>query len=519
MAEVIRDEYDTGAPLLPVPLYAQTGDDRYGNAEKMIIKGVDVAPARAHQQRGREVRPGRRDLRRLRATGWSAGSATSPRRRSYRPRLHFDLYGCAGLAFNADVDAVADYLAELGKLAHPYDLAIEHPDRRRLARCPDRDLPHPPRRAESTRRQRPHRRRRVVQHARRRARVRRRGRGRRHPREDPRPRQRRQHRRGAAAGPRRRAGGLLRRHLQRDRPVGAGQRAPGDGLRGHPGAGQAGHGRGRGTDDRRQRDGPHRRPGASERGSAPVFESTPLELPALDDVLAAWPSTWRSRATAATPTPAPCGSAADWIAGQLDFAAGRVEETGGHPVVRGEWLGAPGAPTVLVYGHYDVQPTGDEAEWLSPPFHLTVDPTPRRHRPRPRRLRRQGPGPAGGGDAAGGDRAARRTAAEREVPHRGRGGDRQPAPARVRAPAHPRARLRPGDLGRRGAVAPGRAVAVGRLQGAGRVHRSRSRAPATTCTPAATAAPSPTPSTCCRRSWPACTARTERSPSPASTTA
>ena len=56
MAEVIRDEYDTGAPLLPVPLYAQTGDDRYGNAEKMIIKGVDVAPARAHQQRGREVR-------------------------------------------------------------------------------------------------------------------------------------------------------------------------------------------------------------------------------------------------------------------------------------------------------------------------------------------------------------------------------------------------------------------------------------------------------------------------------
>ena len=67
--------------------------------------------------------------------------------------------------------------------------------------------------------------------------------------------------------------------------------------------------------------------------------------------------------------------AADWIAGQLDFAAGRVEETGGHPVVRGEWLGAPGAPTVLVYGHYDVQPTGDEAEWLSPPFRLTVDRT------------------------------------------------------------------------------------------------------------------------------------------------
>jgi len=50
-----------------------------------------------------------------------------------------------------------------------------------------------------------------------------------------------------------------------------------------------------------------------------------------------------------------------------------VVQTAGHPVVLGEWLGAPGAPTVLVYGHYDVQPTGDEAEWHAPPFRLTVD--------------------------------------------------------------------------------------------------------------------------------------------------
>jgi len=66
-------------------------------------------------------------------------------------------------------------------------------------------------------------------------------------------------------------------------------------------------------------------------------------------------------------------TAAQWVAGQLASAGGRVVPTGGHPVVLGEWLGAAGAPTVLVYGHYDVQPTGAEAEWVTPPFALTVD--------------------------------------------------------------------------------------------------------------------------------------------------
>ncbi len=63
-------------------------------------------------------------------------------------------------------------------------------------------------------------------------------------------------------------------------------------------------------------------------------------------------------------------AAAHWLARQLAFAHGRVIETDGHPVVRGEWLAAAGAPTILVYGHYDVQPTGEVAEWITPPFEL-----------------------------------------------------------------------------------------------------------------------------------------------------
>jgi acetylornithine deacetylase/succinyl-diaminopimelate desuccinylase-like protein len=65
--------------------------------------------------------------------------------------------------------------------------------------------------------------------------------------------------------------------------------------------------------------------------------------------------------------------AAQWLADRLAFAGGRVEQTEGHPVVRGEWLQAPEAPTVLIYGHYDVQPAGDLSAWTSPPFDLVRD--------------------------------------------------------------------------------------------------------------------------------------------------
>ncbi len=50
----------------------------------------------------------------------------------------------------------------------------------------------------------------------------------------------------------------------------------------------------------------------------------------------------------------------------------RVIETPGHPVVYGDWLGAEGAPTILLYGHYDVQPVDPVELWESPPFEATV---------------------------------------------------------------------------------------------------------------------------------------------------
>jgi acetylornithine deacetylase/succinyl-diaminopimelate desuccinylase-like protein len=66
-----------------------------------------------------------------------------------------------------------------------------------------------------------------------------------------------------------------------------------------------------------------------------------------------------------------CRRAADWIAAELariGFEHVEVSPTGGHPVVYADWLRAPGAPTILLYCHYDVQPVDPIAEWETAPF-------------------------------------------------------------------------------------------------------------------------------------------------------
>src|SRR5947207_2387426 len=66
---------------------------------------------------------------------------------------------------------------------------------------------------------------------------------------------------------------------------------------------------------------------------------------------------------------------AEWCADEMrriGLQNVRLISTPGNPVVYGDWLNAPGAPTILFYGHYDVQPVDPVGLWESPPFEPTV---------------------------------------------------------------------------------------------------------------------------------------------------
>ena len=66
---------------------------------------------------------------------------------------------------------------------------------------------------------------------------------------------------------------------------------------------------------------------------------------------------------------------ADWLCGRMKRSGldAAVIATDGHPLVYGEWTGAKERPTVLFYGHYDVQPPDPLELWRHPPFEPTVE--------------------------------------------------------------------------------------------------------------------------------------------------
>jgi methylaspartate ammonia-lyase len=125
MAEVVRDEYETGITIAPVPLFVQSGDDRYTNVDKMVLKEADVMPHGLINEVETKLGPDGEKL--LDYVAWVRDRILALRARAaYSPRLHFDVYGTIGTAFGGDVDNVAAYLTRLGDAARPFSVCVEH---------------------------------------------------------------------------------------------------------------------------------------------------------------------------------------------------------------------------------------------------------------------------------------------------------------------------------------------------------------------------------------------------------
>lgn len=124
--EIISEEYQL--PVIPerVKIFGQSGDDRYTNADKMILKQVDALPHalinNIEDKLGRNGEKLREYIR------WLADRIIKLRpREDYRPDLHLDVYGTIGLIFEGNLDRVTDYLASLEKEAGSFNLYIEGP--------------------------------------------------------------------------------------------------------------------------------------------------------------------------------------------------------------------------------------------------------------------------------------------------------------------------------------------------------------------------------------------------------
>ena len=127
MCEVVADEYGCTVSKEPIPIFTQSGDDRYSNADKMIIKGAQVLPHALINNIDEKL--GRQGEKLADYVAWLRDRILLNRAdESYCPVMHMDVYGTIGAAFgNNNYKAMADYIEELGRIAKPFKLRIEGP--------------------------------------------------------------------------------------------------------------------------------------------------------------------------------------------------------------------------------------------------------------------------------------------------------------------------------------------------------------------------------------------------------
>ena len=127
MAEVIRKDYGiTEKVYRPIPVFGQSGDERYLNVDKMIMKQVDVLPHALINNVEKKL--GKNGELLLEYVGWLKNRIETRRTRpDYLPVFHIDVYGTIGIAFRQDLDQIVDYLLRLEAAAKPFPIRIEGP--------------------------------------------------------------------------------------------------------------------------------------------------------------------------------------------------------------------------------------------------------------------------------------------------------------------------------------------------------------------------------------------------------
>ncbi|OPA90869.1 methylaspartate ammonia-lyase [Pseudomonas fluorescens] len=125
MAQVIKDEWNIAAPLAAVPIYGQSGDDRYTNVDKMIMKSVEVLP---HGLINTPELVGADGIAIEEYIGWLRARISQLRVcDTYQPIIHLDVYGLIGAEAKGSLEHTANIIQRLERAAGSHELRLEHP--------------------------------------------------------------------------------------------------------------------------------------------------------------------------------------------------------------------------------------------------------------------------------------------------------------------------------------------------------------------------------------------------------
>lgn len=126
MADVIAKEYGTTVSEEMIPIFMQSGDDRYLNADKMIMKGAAVLPHALFNHVEDKVGLHGEKIRDYLV--WLRNRVLEHKPyETYCPVFHIDVYGTLGIVFNNNASQIAAYIADLAEVSKPFHLRVEGP--------------------------------------------------------------------------------------------------------------------------------------------------------------------------------------------------------------------------------------------------------------------------------------------------------------------------------------------------------------------------------------------------------